>query len=212
MPYRLKKRFLFTLIFILAKNFSFSQEIDSTVQKEPWQVHAEVSGFIFPGDFYLNPIVWAKKNHLHLEARYNYEDLQTASAFAGYNFEAANKLYLSATPMFGASYGNTNSVIPGLEAELMYGKFGLYIETEYAFDLNDFKDSFFSHWGEWYYSPEDWIWFGVTTQRIRPQQTELDLQRGVMLALQEKWFTLTGYYFNPFTDDDYWIVNLGATF
>ncbi|MEP7127517.1 MAG: hypothetical protein ABI729_01560 [Chitinophagales bacterium] len=45
--------------------------------------------------------------------------------------------------MLGASAGNTNSNIPGFEAELMYWKPGLYAEDEYVFDLNSSSDNFF---------------------------------------------------------------------
>jgi hypothetical protein len=53
----------------LVLQFSFAQETDSSAQHKSWIVHAEVSAFFIPGDFYLNPVAWVKKNHLHLEAR-----------------------------------------------------------------------------------------------------------------------------------------------
>lgn len=208
----MKKLVSYFSVWLAIVNFSFAQIADTTTLKQPWQLHGEVSGFIFPDDFYLNPIVWAKKNHLHLEARYNYEDLQTISAFGGYNFSAGNKLYLTATPMLGASAGNTNAIIPGFEGELMYWKLGLYVETEYVFDLDNSDDNFLSYWSEAYFSPKDWIWFGIVTQRIRMQETALDFQEGGLLAFQKNWFTVTGYYFNPFSEEQFGIMNLGVTF
>ena len=89
---------------------------------------------------------------------------------------------------------------------------GLYTETEYAFDLNNSDDNFFLWWGELYYSPQEWVWFGIATQRLRVRESELDLQRGLMLAFQKDWFIITGYYFNPFTSDRFGILNLGVTF
>ena len=38
-----------------------------------------------------------------LEARYNYEALETGSVWAGYDFNAGKKLVLDLTPMVGAN-------------------------------------------------------------------------------------------------------------
>jgi hypothetical protein len=208
----MKKLLLVLLIVFIALQFSFAQETDSSTQQQSWIVHAEVSSFFIPGDFYLNPVAWVKKNHLHLEARYNYEDFETVSFFGGYNFSLGNKLHLDATPMAGFSLGNTTALLPAAEFELTYWNVGLYGEMEYAIVLNESESNFFSYWGELYYSPWEWMWFGIAAQRIRLNETGLDVQRGPMLALQRKWITVTGYYFNPFTADDFWMVNVGLTF
>ena len=73
---------------------AFAQQADTTAQKAPWKVHAELNGFIYPNraDSYIDPIVWAKKGHLHLETRYNYEDLQTVSLYGGYNLAFGKKI------------------------------------------------------------------------------------------------------------------------
>jgi hypothetical protein len=38
------------------------------------------------------------------------------------------------------------------------------------------------------------------------------MQRGVMLAFSKKFFTLTGYYFNPFTPDDFGVLTVAVSF
>ena len=200
----------FCILFCITER-AFTQA-DSTAAQHPWKVHAEVSAFIFPDDFFLSPVVWVKKSHLHLEARYNYEDFQTASAFAGYNVEVGNELFLMATPMLGFCAGNTDAILPALEFELMYGKFGWYGEAEYAFDLHDSGDNFWSFWSELYYSPADWTWFGFSAQKLRTDEDGLDVQRGLFWAVQKNWFVVTGYYFNPFTSDQFALLNLGVTF
>jgi len=208
----MKKIFSFLVLISVLRNELFAQEIDSTAIKEPWEFNADLAAYFMTDDFFLVPVVSTNHGHLHLEARYNYEDFQTGSVFGGYNFSVGNKLTLDATPLIGVSFGNTNAIIPGAEFEITCWNFGLYAETEYVFDLQTGSDSYFNYWGELYYAPADWIWFGITTQKIRVQETPLDLQRGIMLALQKKWITITGYYFNPFSEDDFWILNLGASF
>jgi len=43
-------------------------------------------------DGYVSPIVAADHGWLHLEARYNYENLRTGSLWAGYNFSAGQEV------------------------------------------------------------------------------------------------------------------------
>ncbi|HEY3384899.1 MAG TPA: hypothetical protein VGK46_00225, partial [Saprospiraceae bacterium] len=72
---------------------------------------ATLNNYIFKEDYIFNPVLTADKGTLHLESRYNYEDLNTLSLFAGYNIEAGNELYFELTPMFGFAFGETNGVI-----------------------------------------------------------------------------------------------------
>jgi hypothetical protein len=58
---------LLLLIFILFPVFVYCQE-----EENPWEFNAEVTTYIIPGESYANPVISADKNHLHLEARYNY--------------------------------------------------------------------------------------------------------------------------------------------
>ncbi len=80
-------------------------------------------------------ITTADKNMLHLEARYNYEDRNTASVFAGMNFSFGNQLKLSLTPMAGLVFGRLNGAAPGLETVLSYKIFNFNSQSEYLFDF-----------------------------------------------------------------------------
>ena len=57
------------------------------------------------GDSYADPYLTADHQWLHLEARYNYENLHTGSLWAGYNFTAGKTLQLAVTPMIGGVFG-----------------------------------------------------------------------------------------------------------
>jgi len=208
----MKKLFILIVIFLVNEDFSFAQQMDSVAKKASWDLHGEVSGYIIPDEYFLLPIVSADHNQLHLEARYNYEDDKTASLFGGYNFSFGNKLSVDFTPMGGFAFGNTDGFVLGYNAEFSYWNLGFSTQAEYLFDFSDPDFNFFYSWNELYYLPADWIWFGVSAQRLREHQTSLDFQRGIFLAVQKKWLTVSGYYFNPFTSDDFWVVTLGVDF
>src|SRR5215470_2039731 len=90
---------------------------------EPWTFSIITDGYIVPDDVsYANPTFTADHNWLHLEARYNYENLRTGSLWAGYNFTAGKNLVFHATPMIGGVFGRTNGIAPGCLASLTYKK------------------------------------------------------------------------------------------
>ncbi len=85
--------------------------------KNPWEYNLTVDGYIIPDETgYADPVFSANRGWLHLEARYNYEDLRTGSLWVGYNFSAGKKVLLEVTPMIGGAFGRTNGIAPGCEA------------------------------------------------------------------------------------------------
>jgi hypothetical protein len=59
-------------------------------------------------------------------------------------------------------------------------------------------------------SPLDWLWFGLSVQRTKLYQTDLEVQRGILIGGGYRWFTLDGYIYNPGWDDPYFIITLSA--
>ena len=75
----------------------------------------ELSGSVFYSDppgspARLTPILYADRGALHLEARYDYEDLDTLSVFAGRTFEAEGEVEVALIPMLGATFGDTRGI------------------------------------------------------------------------------------------------------
>ena len=148
------------------------------------------------------------KTGLHLEARYNYEDMNTFSAWFGYNFTGGNKLEYTLTPMLGGVVGNTSGIAPGLELTFGFHGFELYSEMEYIFDLQSSDGNFFYNWTDFSYSPLDWLWFGVSAQQTKIHKSDLEPEWGFLLGGGYRWFGLTGYMFNLGTDDPYAVITL----
>ena len=96
----------------------------------------------------MQPTVTFDRDWLHLEARYNYENLDTGSAWVGYNFSGGEKLAWEFTPMLGGVFGNTTGIAPGYKGSLSWWKLELYSEGEYVFDTGDSSESFFYTWSE----------------------------------------------------------------
>lgn len=205
----MKRIRLLLLIFILFPVFVYCEEEE---EENAWEFTAEVTTYIIPDESYANPVISADKNHLHLEARYNYEDLDTTSIFAGYNFYAGDTVELNVTPIFGGVFGNSNGVAPGFLFELNYKKLSISSEGEYFFSSDEKESNFFYSWSEISYSPADWIWFGIAGQRTRAYQTDLEIQRGFLVGVGIGNFSITGYIMNVFFDDVFGVINVGYQF
>jgi hypothetical protein len=62
------------------------------------------------------------------------------------------------------------------------------------------------------YSPTDWLWLGISGQRTRLYQTDLDIQRGIIVGAGFKNIELTTYSYNIGFDDPFFIITLSASF
>ena len=163
-----------------------------------WAFSAWAYGYLVPdGGDYVQPTITADRDWLHLEARYNYEALETGSAWVGYNFGGGEKLAWEFTPMLGGVFGETTGIAPGYKGSLSWWKLELYSEGEYVFDTRDSSGSFFYNWSELSLAPAEWLRFGLVTQRTRAYQTDRDIQRGLLVGLSCKKVSFTTYVFNP---------------
>ena len=97
-----------------------------------------VSVYNVPGDRnYPQPTLTADRDWLHLEARYNYEDLETGSAWIGYNLGGGEKVAWELTPMLGGVFGNVVAVAPGYRGSVSWWRLEFASEGEYVFDSKD---------------------------------------------------------------------------
>lgn len=195
---------------LLTCSFTNAQEED-TLSHSGWYHNFDLSFYLFRDDFFILPIYQANKDWLHLEARYNYEDMNTFSAWFGYNFTGGNTFEYTITPMAGGIAGNTFGIAPGLELTFSFFGFELYTESEYLFDLQDSEGNFFYVWTDFTYSPLDWLWFGLSGQRTRIYETDLEVERGLLLGGGYRWFGLTGYFYNPGFDEPFVIITLSLS-
>ena len=173
-----------------------------------WEYNFTFDGYAVPdGTSYGDPVLTADHNWLHLEARYNYENLRTGSLWAGYNFsrgdvDDGDKWELEVTPMIGGVFGRTNGIAPGLEISLQYKKrIEASITNEYVFDTTSKSGNFYYGWPQLTYSPVEWLHVGAVAQRTKAYQTPANIQRGFLVGVshevfQHKW-ELTTYVFNP---------------
>jgi hypothetical protein len=207
------KKSLFILLSIASfvfNSFMFAQEQASSEISE-WNYGVETDLY-FTDPLIFLPIFTTDKGCLHLEARYNYEDLKTFSGWTGYNFFGGEEFEYLITPMIGFAVGRTDGIAPGLKFTLGYDGFELYSESEYLFDFVSSENNYFYSWTDLTYSPLDWLWFGISAQRTRLYETELEIERGLMLGAAYQNFEFTGYFYSISNDDFFVMLSLSTDF
>jgi hypothetical protein len=172
------------------------------------------SAYLYPDDdpSFLLPIVTADRGPLHLEARYNYEDLETVSGWVGWTFEAGDKLTLAVTPMLGGVLGRTDGIAPGVELTLGWRAFELYSESEYVIPLGDDSADFLYTWTQLTWSPLERLSVGVSGQRLASTGSDRLIDSGPMAAFQLGPVDLEAFVYNPFSDDAFTVLGASIAF
>ena len=211
--------FLGLVITVLAQGWAVAEttnELAHPVEKdEPqaWSFSASLYGYVVPESRdYVNPNLTADHGWLHLEARYNYEALETGSLWVGYNFSIGEKLVLDVAPMLGGVFGNLTGVAPGYNLSLSYKHFSLSSQGEYFCDAGGASANYFYTWSELTYSPWEWLHGGLAVQRTRAYKSDLDIQRGFLVGVSYRKVDVTTYVFNLGWTDPTIVLALGFNF
>ena len=187
-------------------------ELSPPPSKE-WDFYASVYGYLVPESRdYVNPNFTADHGALHLEARYNYEALETGSVWVGYNLNFGEKLTFEIAPMLGGVFGDLTGIAPGYSLLLSYSRFALSSQSEYFFDPGNSSENFFYTWSELTYSPWDWLRAGMVVQRTKAYKSDLDIQRGFLVGVTYKRVDFTTHVFNLGWTDPTVVLAMGFTF
>jgi hypothetical protein len=164
------------------------------------------------GPEYVNPIITADHQWLHLEARYNYEALKTGSLWLGYNFSFGDELSLQATPMIGGIFGNSIGVAPGYTISLGYKWIELFTQGEYFIDSSAHSDNFFYTWTELSAAPVDWFRLGMVIDRTKIFGSSIDIRRGPLVGFTYKALDFTTYWLDPGANNSTIVFSLTVNF
>ena len=187
---------------------------DDTKKNEPkWAF--SLSTFIYLAQHardYVNPNFTADRDWLHLEARYNYEELKTGSVWFGYNFSAGEKLKFEVTPMLGGVFGDITGIAPGYTITVRYGTIELSTQGEYFFGAGTSSGNFFYSWSELSASPADWFRVGIVVERTQASGFSSDVRRGPLIGFKYKEVDLTTYWLAPGSNEATFVFAVTVNF
>jgi hypothetical protein len=190
----------------LSANVLFAQNTFTDSSNASWHFTAAEYYYFIPYNNTLMFTGYADHRSLHLETRYNYEDQNTVSVFAGWTFKGGKKIQFDVKPMVGILTGNTNGVAPALETSINYKLFDLYAESEYVIGVkgNNEKENdnnYFYVWWELAVTPIEGLRTGITGQRLNLLNHNANVQRGIF-AEYSFWKLTTGFYYLKNSSND----------
>jgi len=211
------RKFITLIPLFFSSHALFAQTGTKDSSAEPW--HFSVSQYYYftsdNNSFMLTGCAEHKK--LHMEARYNYEDNNTLSTFAGWTFEGGKKIQFDIKPMIGILGGNTKGFAPALETQITYKIFDFYAESEYVINMNgknekENNSNYFYAWRELAVTPIKCLRTGITGQRTHLWNTKTSVQRGIFAEYSFWKFTSGFYYFTHSASGNFAIVSLNVNF
>jgi len=181
---------------------SIPLEGDNETNDAKWQFSLSTYTFLAQhARDYTNPIFTADRDWLHLEARYNYEDLKTGSVWLGYNLSTGNKVTFELTPMLGGVFGEITGIAPGYTITVDYKTLEFSMQGEYFCDVGTSSNNFFYTWSELSDSPVEWFRIGVAVQRTQASSSNSDFQLGPLIGFKYKDIALTTYWLGGGSDE-----------
>ncbi len=164
------------------------------------------------GDNTTSAIAAADRGELHFEARYGYEMKDSRSVFAGWTFSGGDTVKWELTPLVGGAWGPMHAFVPGFEASLAWGRLDFYTEVEFVRDRNDSSASYNYAWSELGFKALEWLRIGAVGQRTRAYGGEREFQRGPFAQATWGPATIGGFWFNPGSQDQVFVLSLGVSF
>lgn len=187
------KHFYFSCIYIFIANLSHAQD---TIPKK--EITTKISGYSY-FDFAksgFTPAFWASYDikKFSIEGRYNYDWDKNVSFYIG---AALKRNDWKFRLMQGVTTGNESTGI-GISPLSIYdgNKFFIYNSPQVVFGLTKMPTYFF-HWGEIYYKPADWFWFGIADRIYFDSEQVKDISFGSQVSFAYKDLFLNFYYWLP---------------
>lgn len=154
-----------------------------------------------PGNEYVwMPVVhYTGSKKFYAEARYNYEDINTASVYAGRSFKGGKKTAFTITPMAGVVFGKYNGVSAGANSEIDIAGFNFCSQLQYTVNIKNNMENFFYNWAEVSHTFLKKMYGGISIQQTMLHKTQLVNEAGLLLGFSAGKITIPLYVFNPFS-------------
>ena len=198
------RRILTIIFLLLISSGSFSQH-ELAIEQYSY-VGAGQAGALVPVAHFKTNSNW------YAEARYNYDELNTFSLYAGRTFSGERNLAYSITPMIGGMAGRSRGGSFALNTEFDFRGFNFSSQSQYSINADNRIYNYFFSWSELSYQPLQWLYAGVSLQNTQMYRSLSLNEPGILVGLSYKQWNLPVYSFNPFADERYFVVGLNWAF
>ncbi|HEY9005041.1 hypothetical protein [Ohtaekwangia sp.] len=160
------------------------------------------------------PIVsYQTRSNWYAEARYNYEENNTFSLYAGKTFEGTHKKFnYSFTPILGSVFGEFRGASTGVNVAMDLKNLFFSSQAQYTFSPGNPESDFWFSWSELGYEVSPWLYFGLSMQHTHMLQGNANqLEQGAVVGFSFGKWTVPIYSFSTFSSSRYFVlgINLG---
>jgi len=138
-------------------------------------------------------------NKFSIEGRYNYDWDKNISLYIGWALKHNDWKFrlMQGITSDGENMGFGISPLSIYESKKMF----LYNSPQVVFGYSKIPTYFF-HWGEIYYKPKEWFWFGVSDRLYFDNENSQDISIGTQVSFAYKGLFINFYYWLPTTLTD----------
>jgi hypothetical protein len=142
------------------------------------------------------------------EARYNFDELNTFSLYAGKRFSGRGNLSWDATPLIGGLMGQMNGGSVGVHFGMDYRKLFFASQSQYSFSVENNNDRYFYNWSEFGYNATSWFYAGLALQQTNIYKSPGKLEPGCMVGFSISNWTIPFYAFNTGEQQRYFVMGV----
>jgi hypothetical protein len=180
---------------------------------ETWSGRGRIDLYLGSEDGpYLQPTLMWDRGALHLEGRYNYEDLDTGSLFVGRAYVHEGAVELEVVPMIGVAMGSTQGAVPAVSLWFAWKRLELGFEAEYVLERRTAESDFYYSWTELAVWATDRLRLGLAEQRTRLRGESSDVAYGLFVGIRGELIGGSVHYFESGDDDRYAIAGIDFRF
>lgn len=144
----------------------------------------------------------------YTEARYNYEDMKTASLYGGKVFKQDGKISWSMIPMGGIVLGNFKGASAGINGKLETGRVFFNVQSQYTRSFSAGANDFYFSWSEAGFQATKKIFVGLSVQHTQLMNSKGGIESGCFTGMTLGNWALSIYSFNPADIRRYFIAGL----
>jgi hypothetical protein len=146
-------------------------------------------------------------NNWYVEMRYNYEEAQTLSFYAGKTFSGGKAVTYSITPLAGFATGRFTGVSFAANIKADWKNFYVSSQSQYSIALNGDNRNFFFTWSEMGYNISQKLFTGLAMQYTW-QVVKGETEPGFVAGINFKNISVPLYVFSPFRSGSYFVLGL----
>jgi len=167
-----------------------------------YYLRSNEAGAVVPMAYYTTTNNW------YGEARYNYDETQTLSLYAGKTFSRKGAFSYSATPVIGGLMGRINGGSIGMNMDFGFENVFFSTQSQYTFSLEQRTNKYFFNWSELGYQALPWLYGGMALQQTNVYQAAGKFEPGCMLGFSVRNWTVPVYVFNQAGGDPYFVLGV----